>query len=174
LALFAETVASNPTLVDGHLGLARVAYRLGDQERSVAAYRQVLAVEPYHRQALNDLAWILGVEQEKTDEAMTLAERGIAQYPDDPHLLDTRGVLLSGLGRLAEARSDLKACIEAAADRPATRARALIHLARVDMADGQAAAAQRHLDAAVAIDEAEHVLNDQERREIQRLRAASP
>jgi tetratricopeptide (TPR) repeat protein len=174
LALLAGVAASDPTLIDAHLAVARVAYRLGDGQRTLEAYRQVLTLEPYHPQALNDMAWILGVERGSTAEAMALADRGIARYPDDPHLLDTRGVLLTQLGRLAEARSDLEACIEATDDQPATRARALIHLARVEVEDGQAAAARRHLDVAEAIDEAQHVLSEEDRHEIQSLRATPP
>ncbi len=172
--LFVQAVTSDPDLVEGHLGLARVAYRLGELEETVEAYRQVLSLEPYHRQALNDLGWILGVEQEKPSEAISLVNRGVTRYPDDPHLLDTRGVLLTHLGRLAEAREDLEACIQATSDLPATRARALLHLARVDVEQGQEAVAGKRLDEVEAIDREHQVLTDEDRREIQKLRSSEP
>ncbi|MHC4067421.1 MAG: tetratricopeptide repeat protein, partial [Planctomycetota bacterium] len=99
-SLFEQVIRLDPDHVEGLLRMAQVAYGLDELDASEQAYRRILVQEPYHRQSLNDLAWILGVERGKPDEALELAERGVARYPDDMHLLDTRGVLLTSLGRL--------------------------------------------------------------------------
>ncbi len=61
---------------------------------AAAGYRALLKIRPDDPDVLNSLAWVLGVELNKLDEAIQLANRGIATHASDPHLLDTRGALL--------------------------------------------------------------------------------
>lgn len=161
-------VEVDPRSIDGHLGVAQAAYIRGDFERTAEAYRRVLALEPNHNQALNDLAWILAVDDRDLAAAIKLADQGAERYPDDPHLLDTRGVVLTKLGRLAEAERDLRLAVELADARGIrpTHAKALIHLADVHEKQGEAAAARTTLEQARGIDEEFGVLTDQERADI--------
>jgi tetratricopeptide (TPR) repeat protein len=174
--LFEQVRKRYPGRLDAALGVAVTAYRLGDRDGAVQAYRRALELDPYQRQALNDLAWILGVETGKPQEAIEFADRGVARYPDDPHLLDTRGVLLTQLGRLADARTDLERCIEVAKGVPPTEAKARLHLARVHVKLGEPAAATQQLQEAAEIDNRHHVLSDDEKAEIRGLveRASPP
>ncbi len=168
-SLFEQAIAYEPNSVDGHLGLARVAYLGGEVELAERSYWRVLELEPYHEQALNDLAWILVVELDRVEEALSLADKGVARYPDDPHLLDTRSVVFLKLGRTADARRDLEECVRNAADLPATRARALFHLAQVCFEENSLADAKAKLAEALEIDGRSHVFNDRERQEIAQL-----
>lgn len=173
--LFERAVALDPDHVEAHLKLAQVAYLLDEVDVAEQAYRRILEpeLEPYHRQALNDLAWILGVDQDKTDEALELADKGVDRYPDNPHLLDTRGVLLTNLDRLEDARADLEKCLTVSADLPATQARALLHLARVHVKQGEFTAAGQRLNEALVIDRQYDVLTSDERAEIEQLMSSS-
>lgn len=173
--LFERAVAVDPDHVEAHLKLAQVAYLLGEVDVAEQAYRRILEpeLEPYHWQALNDLAWILGVDQDKTDEALELADKGVDRYPDNPHLLDTRGVLLTNLDRLEDAQVDLEKCLKVSADLPATQARALLHLARVHVKQGEFTAAGQRLNEALVIDRQYDVLTGDERAEIEQLMNSS-
>ncbi len=172
-SLFVDVTAQDPDHVQAHLGLAQVAYRAGELDQSQQAYRRVLSIEPYHRQALNDLAWILGVDQGKPEEALEWADKGVARYPADPHLLDTRAVLLTSLDDLAAAQQDLEDCLKAPTNTPLTRARALLHLARVHVGQGEFAAATGRLNEALAVDRQHSVLSEDELAEIDRLLKSS-
>lgn len=167
--LFEQITTLAPHTVDGHLGLAHVAFGLGKLDDAVRAYRRVLAIDPYHRQALNDLAWIRGVEQDAVAEALELAERGVGRYPDDPHFLDTRGVLLTADGRLEEARADLERCLTVVKDLPDTRARALLHLAQVRTRQRDVAQVIQMLEEALAIDRERNVFTSDEHAAIERM-----
>ena len=173
-ALLEEAVALDPPRSEGHLGLAQVRYRLGEADAAAVAYRRALELEPYNVQALNDLAWILNEDFEKPQEALELANKGVARYPNNPHLRDTRGVVLANLGRLADARSDLEACLQLSQEVPVTQARALLHLGRVCAEQGESATATRRLEEALAIDQQHGVLTDDERDEIRRLIDSAP
>jgi len=173
-ALFEQVRKRYPGLLEANMGVAFTAYRLGDRDGAVQAYRRALELDPYQRQALNDLAWILGVEMEKPQEAIEFADRGVARYPDDPHLLDTRGVLLTHLGRLADARADLTRCVEIAKDLPPTEAKARLHLARAHVKLGEPAAAAQRLREASEIDIRYRVLSPDERAEIKQLMEQAP
>ncbi len=150
----------------GQLALARIAFQRGDSQDAVAAYRQILAKEPSHYEALNDLAWILGMQLGEMDEAIELADRGVARYPDDPHLLDTRGALLLRAGRYADAQRDLERCLMAAAEIPATRASTLLHLGKVHLKRSDPDQARRRLEEAKSIDEQFKVYTEKQRIEL--------
>jgi tetratricopeptide (TPR) repeat protein len=167
--LFEEVVSLDPNRVDAHIGLGRLANQIGKTDQAVQSYRRALALEPYHRQALNDLAWILSAEQGKLAEALELADKGVAAYPTDVHLLDTRGVILLKLERLAEARMDLERCLRYAEDLPDTRARALLHSAQVYEKLGESELQRIALEEAVSIDKRHKVFTPLEQALIKRM-----
>ena len=138
------------------------------------SYRRVLELEPNHRQALNDLGWILGEEMGNAEEGLALVERALAKYPEDATLLDTRGVLLERLGRTAEARLDLERSVELSVEGTAMRAHALFHLGRVLVKLGDAERGRRLLIEAREMDGKRRVLADADREEIGALLRSSP
>ncbi|UCG17293.1 MAG: tetratricopeptide repeat protein [Phycisphaerales bacterium] len=168
-ALFEQVQRRYPRRIEGPVGIAVTAYRLGERDATVQAYWRVLELDPDHQRALNDLAWVLGVEEREAEEGLELANRGVDSYPNDPHLLDTRGVLLTRLGRLPEARADLERCLEAAAGIPVTECKARLHLGQVYVELGEQEAALRTLKEASGIDEQNDVLDAEERAELKRL-----
>jgi Flp pilus assembly protein TadD len=100
---------------------------------------------------------------------LELAEKGIQRYPDDPHLLDTRGVLLIALNRPDEARKDLERCLELSIGLPRTRASALMNLARLYAQQGAMAQARTRMLDALALDRESGVLSDHDRAEIEQF-----
>jgi tetratricopeptide (TPR) repeat protein len=83
----------------------------GDAE---AAYRAALGKDRYNVAALNNLAWLLALRGQRSEEALQLVNRAIAYSGPVPALLDTRAAALLGLGRPAEAISEWKEVIATA------------------------------------------------------------
>ena len=109
LKLFEHAATLSPTSVDARVGLASTLYQTGDAERAKQIYQGLLEQYPNSIQILNDLAWILQEHDHRYAEALTLANKGLSLAPDDLHLLDTRGTILSNMAdRLADARNDFE------------------------------------------------------------------
>lgn len=169
---FEAAVQADPGSLEGYRGLANVAFRTGDMEAAIGAYRGLLKVSALDAGALNDLAWILGEHKGEAGltEAEQLATRGLTRYPDDVHLLDTRGVVLMKLGRLDDARRDLEKCRNLAESQPGTRAAAALHLAQVLTAQGgDAAVIAVLLEEVRRLDDGQHVLSDGDRAALKKL-----
>lgn len=167
--LFERALTIDENSVNGHFGLATVIHAQGDLEECVKQYRLVLEQDPYHRETLNNLAWILCDNLGRLEEARDLADRGLARYPEDPHLLDTRAVVLLKQGRLEEAAADLEKCVELAEKVPSTEARALLRLSRLAAQRGDAASARERARQARQIDDEHQVLTVDERAEVERI-----
>ena len=75
-------------------------------------YREILRIDSRHVPALNSLAWNLAMRGRLLDEAMTFAERAIAEAGPVPQLLDTRGCVKLAQSRLRAATDDLMAAVE--------------------------------------------------------------
>jgi tetratricopeptide (TPR) repeat protein len=149
-ALFLHAIELADTHVPSILGLAQIAHRADDLEAAEASYRRVLDLDAYNRQALNDLAWILGVRLSRWQDALPLAVRGVERYPSNAHLLDTRAVIYLNLGQYDNARRDLQRCIKNAL--PPTLGSAWLHLAEVFLAEGNAKEASAMLQQAQRVD----------------------
>jgi len=111
LKLFEQVVSLLPASVNAHIGLASTTYQLGNTERAEKLYRELLTQYSNNVQVLNDLAWILQEQTEKYDEALELADKGLNLAPNELHLLDTRGTILSKMANPAE-RAEIKSIIQ--------------------------------------------------------------
>jgi Flp pilus assembly protein TadD len=100
-----------------NLGNAEAADgRLGEAE---SAYRRALALDPDHRDALNNLAWLLleaaGAEAERLEEAEALASRAVTAGGPDPHLaLDTLARVQAAQGSCQESAETFTHALQAA------------------------------------------------------------
>jgi predicted Zn-dependent protease len=104
---------------------AHLRHLQGRYREEVRLYCEALALAPSDRGFLNNLAWTLCEELRRPDEALGWIEEAFRVAPVSPRLLDTRGVIYTRLGRLAEAIGDLEAATKGA--RSPTM---LAHLAR--------------------------------------------
>ncbi|MCH9034627.1 MAG: tetratricopeptide repeat protein, partial [Planctomycetes bacterium] len=168
-SVFDGMLASDP--LSANLGLGELGYQTEDFTAAREAYQNVLGLDAKHEQALNDLAWILALELGDLDEAIRLADQGIKLYGQNPHLLDTRGVVLWKLGRLDEAVRDLQksASIAARLRRWRTQVEALIHLAEVYVDRKELIQARLVLEEADALDARQAILPEAERDELDQL-----
>lgn len=79
---------------------------------AVPLYKKVIESQPQNLVAVNNLAWILCEEQGRPQDALELAQRGMAASSDEyVDLIDTCGMAYYRLGRYKEAAEDFKKCL---------------------------------------------------------------
>ncbi len=83
----------------------------GDYAGAAGLYRRVLERDSDDLLALNNLAWLAGLKERRTDEALGLLRRGVELAGPTAELLDTRGVVYLAAGRGDEAARDLEAVL---------------------------------------------------------------
>lgn len=74
-------------------------------------YREVLAKNPAHAVALNNLAVLLTLQGQKLDEALKLINQAIENTGPIGSMLDTRGCVYIAQGNAEKAISDMKECV---------------------------------------------------------------
>ena len=89
------------------IALLRHLERRHPQE--IEAYRQILAAKPSNYQFLNNMAWTLSEEMAQPAEGLNWIDQALKLAGPDPHILDTRGVILARLGKLDQAIEALQA-----------------------------------------------------------------
>jgi tetratricopeptide (TPR) repeat protein len=168
--LFEHAVSLLPTSIDARFGLASSLYQTGDAERARKLYEELLQQNPQDIRILNDFAWILQEHYHSYAEALTLANRGLGIAPDDLHLLDTRGTILSNMGdRLTDAKKDFERLVQLSASDRRRQARTLLKLGRTCVKLNDLIQAKRHLQHALEIDREIGVFSEDERSEIARI-----
>ncbi len=170
LKLFEHAVTLSPTLKNARMGLASTLYQTGNAERAVEKYRELLQQYPNDIQVLNDLAWILQEHENRYDEALELANRGLILEPDELHLLDTRGTILANMeDRIDDAMNDYKRLIELALPGTRQKAKALLELGRIYAKLNDLVQARQYLQDALEIDKKISVFTVNERSEIVKI-----
>ena len=167
LKLYEHAVTLSPTLVNARLGLASTLYQTGNAERAEKIYQELLEQHPNDIRILNDLAWILQEHYHRYAAALELANKGLSLAPDELHLLDTRGTILSNLAdRLADARNDFERLVELSPLNTPQQAKALLQLGRICAKLNDLVQAEQHLKTALEIDRKIDVFTPDERSEI--------
>jgi len=87
---------------------AMIQHLQGHYDEEVRFYRQVLAHQPRNPVVLNNLAWALSEGEHQPSEALETIDALISFTGRDPETLDTRGVIMTRLGRFDEAITDLE------------------------------------------------------------------
>ncbi len=138
------------------------------QERYAEAestYRQVLHVDSQNLPALNNLAWLLGMQKREPNEALSLIERAIEIAGPVPQLLDTRACILLAQGRTRQATVDLRKSIAEGGTSPTT----LLHLAAALLGDGDVETARQTFEQAKAVGLSEPLLHPLDRTLLHRI-----
>src|SRR5882672_348859 len=86
---------------------AREASERGEVDRAAASYRDLLARDPKHVKARNNLALILDARGDR-EGALTELDRALETDPDNAALLLNRAAVLAALLRYAAAQRDLQ------------------------------------------------------------------
>jgi tetratricopeptide (TPR) repeat protein len=121
---------------------AMVAHLKGRYEDEIRFYRELLKRQPANAVALNNIAWSLSEGINQPSEALTYIEALVEQGGRSAQSLDTRGVILSRLGRHDEAIRDL---LES--NRLAPSDQTVFHLALALHAAGREEEFRRYRDA---------------------------
>ena len=119
------------TSIGALIAIGAIAEARTDLSAAERAYRSVLATAPQNAVALNNLAFVLAV-QNRCDEALPLIEQALKQQPDQPDFLDTYSVVLRGAQRLEDSESALHRALGGRPDDPAL----MLSLADVQLARG--------------------------------------
>lgn len=110
-------------------------------------YEKLLAVQPNHAAALNNLAYLYSERFNDSEKAFKLAQQARQLQPNEPHVADTLGWIVFKRGQYAWAITLLT---EAAAKLP-TSADVLFHLGMAHYRLGEEQSARAALDRAVAL-----------------------
>ncbi len=83
----------------------------GNYDEAITTYRKVLAQDNRNAIALNNLAWILALNQGKGGEALDLAQQAVQVTGPIPSVLDTRGIIYLTMGQTELALKDLESAV---------------------------------------------------------------
>ena len=128
-------LAEAPADARAHLLLARAQSLLGDMAAAESHARAASADPELRALSYGALAEIVGLDVRRKAEAVDIAAAAVREAPDDWQL---RGILARSLARtgdLANAWTQAESGVRLAPDDPTLRARALVDLARVPLAD---------------------------------------
>jgi tetratricopeptide (TPR) repeat protein len=130
-----------------------------EHEQEIATYRAMLAMKPTNYLFLNNMAWTLSEEMKQPDQGLQTIDEAVKLAGSQPHVLDTRGVILTRLGKFDEAVKNLES---AAAD--LHDGSTYFHLARAFLKWGKPAEARKYRDrareAGLARDQLQHSEQD--------------
>ncbi len=114
-ALLDSILPGAPKATEMLVALAMIRHIEGRYDDEVATYRDALESSPSTFRFLNNMAWTLSEGLKKPEEALPKVDDAIRREKRVPAYLDTRGVVLTRLGRFDEAIADLKESIVGAA-----------------------------------------------------------
>lgn len=130
LELLRGCIAAHPGEVSGYVQLGSACFALGRYDEARSAYEQVVRLDPRNVNAFNDLAWIVCEHFHDPETARVWGQKALDLAPDNPHILDTWGVINYRLGRYEESREALRQCLISRKIAASTKAAATFHLAR--------------------------------------------
>jgi tetratricopeptide (TPR) repeat protein len=143
----------NPKSLPNLMLLGMLMQSAGRDEEAAALNRRILDTDPNNIVALNNLAWILCEDQQRCEEALQLADKGLTIAPDYLDLIDTRGVVYYRSGSLEKAAADFAKCIELYPTNSRTAVVPRFHLARVYAKMGRRTQAIQQLQEVLSMQE---------------------
>lgn len=99
---------NRPSFLPALMSMGTLYDRLKNNDKAEEYYRKVLAINPRHPDAANNLAFLLSENQGSIEEAFTLAKIAREQRPKDPNVLDTMGWVYYQKGNYLNALSELE------------------------------------------------------------------
>jgi tetratricopeptide (TPR) repeat protein len=111
-----DWVSTHPRDVPVNFALGSIALEKRDYDRAAARYEAVVAAQPKHVAALNNLAWLYGESGDA--RALDFAQRAYELAPNDPAVADTLGWLRVQNGAAAEAVPVLAQAAKASPSKP--------------------------------------------------------
>jgi uncharacterized protein (TIGR03790 family) len=146
-ALLTRATEMEPKLNAAHMRLAILYTERNDYVKAVDRYRRIIATDPQHVVALNNLAYALAEYQHAPKEALPFAQRAYRVSPT-PMVLDT----LAWVHHLVGDDAAALPFIDSALPNNADNVDILLHAAVIHAATGDAERAGKELDAAEKLD----------------------
>lgn len=148
------------------MDLAAVRRLQKDYPRVIALHRQVVEREPNNTMALNNLAWLLALNERNSAEALKAITRAIELDGPQAEWLDTRAVVHLTAGEAAKALKDLE---EVIAEKPT--AHHYFHLAQAHYLAQNRSGATQAFQKALQLNLDEKVIDPLEQPALERLRS---
>ncbi|MBN2589436.1 MAG: tetratricopeptide repeat protein [Sedimentisphaerales bacterium] len=168
IKIFEHAYTIAPESKDAGYRLASGLYSTGNIERAEQIYKEQLERFPDDIRILNDYAWILQDKHQDYEQALELANKGVALAPDDLHLLDTRGTILLKLdNKLEQAREDFEKIEELSPADSRQQANAYLNLGRINVKLNDNVEAKRCYQRAQEINQKLNIFTPEELTEIQ-------
>jgi tetratricopeptide (TPR) repeat protein len=144
------------------------AYRQKDYENALKAFQRALAATPDDPELNNNVAYTLGVDLKRANDALPFAQAAAKAAPGSPMILDTLGALYHSLGQNEEARPVLERAVNLATT-PVERVPALLHLSKTLFALEDRARARHFASLAEQFIKANPYLTDHYGEELKKL-----
>jgi tetratricopeptide (TPR) repeat protein len=130
----------DPSLVLAYINAGNVRVKLKELGEAKRLYREALERDPANPRALNNLAWVMVMENRDLDGAVALLTLALAADPEHPYLyLDTMGWALYRKGEVDAARQTLRLALDQTPEEEIyLRAEAHYHLAVILKETGEA------------------------------------
>ncbi|MDR3638954.1 MAG: tetratricopeptide repeat protein [Isosphaeraceae bacterium] len=128
----AAALKEAPDAIDLLQKQAFVRHLQGKYPEEIAVYKEIIARKPGDHQFLNNMAWTLSEDMNEPQAGLDRINEATEKLGPQPHILDTRGVILTRLGRFDEAIKDLETAARAVPTGPI-----FFHLARAYQKQGR-------------------------------------
>jgi putative PEP-CTERM system TPR-repeat lipoprotein len=112
-------VAEHPRDTRANFALGMISLQKGDRDAAIGRFETVIAADPMHADALNNLAWLYG--EKKDPRALDYGRRAHDAAPDNPAIADTLGWLEVQQGDAAKGLALLEESHRELPDNPAIR-----------------------------------------------------
>lgn len=139
-SIVAKAAQNMPESLDIPISMADLRDAQGKYDDAKAMYRKLIEKSSRNTLAMNNLAWLLALQEGNYQEALKFVNQAREIRGPEGNLLDTRAVVLLLAGRAAEAIVDLNAAI---AQEPLPER--YFHLAQAQMKAGNTVEARRAL-----------------------------
>jgi tetratricopeptide (TPR) repeat protein len=163
-AVVGKAVQAVPDSLDVQISLADLRDAQGRYADAKRIYRAVLARDRTNQLAMNNLGWLLAVEEGNPAEADRLLTEAIAHHGPVANLLDTRGMARLALRRYEEAIDDLSQAVAQTPD-----PQLYFHLALAYHRSGNAREAERTMRKVVELELPVRQLHHFERADYQEM-----
>jgi Tfp pilus assembly protein PilF len=148
ISAYRDALNQNPNSVEAQTKLGMAQEFRGDLQAAEASYRKALAMDPKNGVAANNLAWMLGVKDQRPKDALPWAQKAVAANPKNANFLDTQGWIMRANGDAAGAAVVLKKAVILAPHDPGI----LYHLGVVYQELGNRSLAAESYGKALAMD----------------------
>jgi len=164
-----KTLDRDPNSLPAMNSLALLLQVTGRNDQAAEIYSKTLEIQPDNVIVINNLAWILCEEQGNFQQALELAQRGLAITPNYMDLIDTCGVAYYRLGQCDKAAQCFTKCLNLFPDRASADAATYFHLGRTLVCLGQKEEAVENLNKALELNAETGGLSPEDEREAKSL-----